>query len=114
MNQLVPAPRPFLISPEDLPSPWSNFRLRTPSEEFTVSAPLPGDATLSPSALPDSEWVTLGVTADALPRLRALTGQKASLFSEKGRAICELRIEKIDPRFNVVVAKRGRPERMVR
>ena len=106
MNQLVPAPPPYLLDPNrDLTSPWSNFRLSTGAEDFTVSAPIPGDATLSARAAPDSQWVTLGSAAVSLQRLRNVVGQRAELRTQDGRLVCDLRIEKIDPRFNVVVAK---------
>jgi hypothetical protein len=109
MNQIETRPHrtPFLLTAEELNVPWSNFRLRSGAEVFTVSAPLPGDATLSAKATEDSEWVTLGVAALALPRLSAVLGQTAVLFTDAGRRVCELTLEKTDARFNVVVGRLG-------
>ncbi len=107
MNQIDLARHssPFLLTASDLAAPWSNFRLRAGHEQFTVSAPVPGDATLSSRTPIDSEWVTLGVSAATMPRLSALIGTLAVLFAQNGRKVCELRIEKLDSRFNLLIGR---------
>lgn len=85
-----------------MPVLLANWLLEVDGRRFGVSGPQFGDET---QAFARQDMVlTVGLTAADLPRVRDKILRPARLLTGDGREVAKLRIEKIDPELNLVVA----------
>ena len=89
---------------------YDNLMLAAGGQRFAVSNPERGDVTLR--LLPrdrqvpaDASKITFGVAISALKALWGMGQVPARLETQGGAPVLDLELEKVDPRFSVVVAR---------
>lgn len=85
-----------------MPVLLANWFLEVGGLRIPVSGPQFGDETQAFAR--QDRVVTMGVSALDLPRLRDRVLQSARLLTADGREVARIRIEKVDPELNLVVA----------